>query len=97
MTESVKNDIVTSDLETTGKHGEEAVDATMEFEYLAAAATVEVVVVTFAGKFIPGRSPREFHRHQPTLLDQRLDVSVDGREAQTFDRTARRSQNMLGR
>ena len=55
--------------------------ATWDFKNLAAVLAMEVVVVVFTCDFIAGRLAREIDCGEPTFLDQGLDISIDGSNA----------------
>jgi len=50
--------------------------ASFEVIQFATFVALEVMVVLFAGYFVPRRVARDFDRLQPSFLNQRLDVSV---------------------
>ena len=55
--------------------------ATWDFKNLAAILAMEVVVVVFTGDFIARMLAWEVYRREPSFLDQGLDISIDGRNA----------------
>lgn len=46
---------------------------------------MEVVVVFFAGDFVAGGLTGKVHGDEPAFFDQRLDVAVDGGDAEAGD------------
>jgi hypothetical protein len=53
--------------------------ATIQLIQLVTVVTVKVMVMPFARDFISRRLARDLDRLQPTVFQQRIDISIDGR------------------
>lgn len=59
--------------------------ARVYFEQPPTGIAMEVVMMALAGDLVSGRLARQFYRREPTLLRQRLQVPVHGRQAHASD------------
>jgi hypothetical protein len=59
--------------------------ASLHLEHLAASIAVKMMVVLFPGDLVSRRLTGDLHWSQPFVLNQRPDVPVYGRNADTFD------------
>jgi len=59
--------------------------ASREIEYAAAALTMKVMMMRLPGALVDGRGTGKIDGHQPTLLEQSLDIPVDRCDTQALD------------
>jgi hypothetical protein len=94
---AVQHDLVPGHTEAARREPWNARDAAEHLEDLAAPAAVEMVVMVLAGDLISPGLAGQFDRHEPPLLDESAEGPVDGRDAQAWDSTLGRGQDVLGR
>jgi hypothetical protein len=96
-TVSIEKELVPGRFEPTGELRLRPSDAALEVVELATTVALEMVVVAFAGELIPGRLAGNLNGVKPSVLDQRLNVSVDGGDTDCRMVPMRRLKGLLGR
>lgn len=93
----IEEELMSGRPESTGDLRLRLRDTAFEVIYLATAVALEVVVMTLAGEFVPGGVTGNLDCMKPSVLDQRLDVPVDGGDADAGMVLERGLQGLLGR
>lgn len=83
--------------EATRQFRPERGDTSLQFKELLASIALEMMVMGFAGYFVPGGVAGNIYRLQPSLVHQRLDVAIDRRLAKSRMMALRALQNFVRR
>lgn len=85
------------DAESGGSNFRNSLGALLEFEHFAADAADEMMMVTFVRTFISGGLSGDLDGHHAALLRERLQRTIDGRQANGRNVLRREGLNFRGR
>ena len=94
---AVDEELVAGGAEASGELGAALGDAAFEVVELAALVALEMMMVGFAGQLVAGGVAGELDGLQPAFLHERLDVSVDGGDAERRMVLLGGAENFFGR